>query len=95
MMCPVCRAGNEPGNAACRRCRADLSLVVAVEATRGHWIESAKNAIAEGKFAEALRSLSSAAVIRPGTDLARLQAIAHLQNRDFPAAYACYRAAHE
>jgi Flp pilus assembly protein TadD len=59
------------------------------------YLESAKNALSESKFAEAMRSLRQAAALRPGPDLERWKAITHLQNRDFHAALECYRAAHE
>jgi methylphosphotriester-DNA--protein-cysteine methyltransferase len=92
--CPVCKAVNEVGVVACRRCRADLALVVAVEARRVGLIAAAKNAISGGKYDEALRSLASAQAVRSGGDVEKLKAVVHLMQRDFSQALTCYRGCH-
>lgn len=101
--CPVCRApaaiaaptGTGHAAATCRRCKADLALVAAVEARRAALLAAAKVALARGDFRVALSALACAGGTRPGPDLDRLRAAALLLSRDFPAAWACYSAPHE
>ena len=70
--CPCCKAANTA--ATCRRCRADLSLLFAAEATREYHVTLARRFAAELRASESLNHLQSAAVIRPGTDLGELRA---------------------
>ncbi len=84
ILCPCCRASNE--SATCRRCKADLSLLVAVEARRGYLIESARFALAEGRGESAKSNLIEAAGLRAGDDLAPLRALASLLNGDYAGA---------
>ena len=91
MTCPVCRAANDAAATACRRCKADLTLVVAVEARRAGLLGEAKSALAAGDCDAALRHLASAEAVRGGVDVERLKAAAHLANRDFPAAWRIYQ----
>jgi len=89
--CPVCRAANDAAATTCRRCKADLTLVVAVEVRRVGLLCAAKSALASGEFDAALRHLAVAEAVRGGADLERLKAAAHLLNRDFPAAWRTYQ----
>ena len=82
--CPCCRASNE--TAICRRCKADLSLLVAVEARRGYLVESARFALAEGRVVSAELALHEAAGLRAGDDLAPLRALVSLINGDYAGA---------
>ena len=82
--CPCCRAANE--TATCRRCKADLALLVAVEARRGYLVESARFALAEGNIAIAESNLIEAAGLRAGDDLAPLRALVSLLNKDYAGA---------
>ena len=91
MTCPVCRASNDGAAPSCRRCKADLALVVAVEARRVGLIAAAKSALAAGDSDAALRHLASAEAVRCGADVERLKAAVHLANRDFPAAWRIYQ----
>ncbi len=91
MTCPVCRATNDGAAPTCRRCKADLTLVVAVEARRVGLLAAAKSALAAGDFEAALRHLASAEAVRGGADVERLEATAHLLNRDFAAAWRTYQ----
>jgi hypothetical protein len=90
--CPCCRASNDAGPA-CRRCKADLSLLFSVASQRDSLVADARRHARAGRFADALRALDSAAGLRAGPDLARLRAAVLLLSRDFPAAVACYSAA--
>ena len=91
MTCPVCRAANDGTVTTCRRCKADLALVVAVEARRVGLLGAAKSALAAGDCDAALRHLASAEGVRGGADVERLKATAYLLNRDFPAAWRTYQ----
>ena len=91
MTCPVCRAANDGAAPSCRRCKADLALVVAVEARRVGLLGTAKSAMAAGDFEAALRYLASAEAVRGGADVDRLKAVGHLLNRDFAAAWRTYQ----
>lgn len=91
MTCPVCRATNDAAVTSCRRCKADLVLVVAVEARRAGLLSAAKSALATGDFDAALRHLTAAEAVRGGADIERLKAATHLLNRDFPAAWRTYQ----
>ncbi len=87
--CPCCRAANETGPT-CRRCRADLSLLFAVADRRGFLLSEARRLVAEGKFADAVRSLDEAAALRAGGDVRRLRAAALLLAGEYAAALAAY-----
>ena len=85
ILCPCCRASNE--TATCRRCKADLSLLVAVEARRGYLVESAGFDLAEGKVVNAESALQEAAGLRAGDDLTPLRAVASLLSEDYAGAW--------
>lgn len=87
--CPCCKASNDTGPA-CRRCKADLSLLFAVEADRAAAVEAAHRLAAESRFGEALAQLDRAAQLRRGADVSRMRAGVLLLARDFPAALAVY-----
>jgi hypothetical protein len=91
MRCPVCRA--EVGLApTCRRCKADLGLLVAVEAARGKALARAGRALAEGQWAAAAAAAAEAQQLRAGADSAGLLAAAQLMAGDFAAAWRWYGA---
>ena len=89
LRCPVCRAEN-PTGPACRRCRADLSLLAAVEARRDFHLSRARTSIAEQRFDVAQDDLDQAEQLRAGADVHRLRACLHLSAGDFPAAWAVF-----
>ena len=80
--CPCCRASNE--TATCRRCKADLSLLVAVERRREYMLDEARCALSEGRSADA--ALDEAAGLRDGDDVAQLRALAALLKGDYAGA---------
>ena len=88
LACPCCRASNE--TATCRRCRADLSLLAAVEARRAFHVLSSERFAADGRAGEALTHVARAEELRPGADLARLRAALLLLRGDYAGAVAAY-----
>jgi hypothetical protein len=85
MRCPVCRAENGE-ETSCRRCRADVSLMVRLEAGRRRELAAAKTALVAQNARDALDHAGAAHKLRHGNDSARLLALAHLVARDFAAA---------
>jgi hypothetical protein len=90
MRCPVCKAENDKGPQ-CRRCKADLAPLFALEEERGRLLAAARHALTRGEPQEAVRQAAEADWLRRGDDSRRLLAVAHLLNRDFAAAWECYR----
>lgn len=87
--CPCCRAMNDTSGT-CRRCKADLSLLVALEKHRANLLDQAIIAIREGKFFEVSRLLKEAETLRPGPDLIRWRAVGALLERDYKKALQHY-----
>ena len=87
--CPCCKASND-APPACRRCKADLSLLWAVEDDRAAAVEAARVVAGEGWWAEAAGALGRAAQLRRSPDVLRLRVAALLLARDFPGAVAAY-----
>lgn len=85
LRCPVCRADNTAGPI-CRRCKADLSLLINVETCRARHVALARYALASERFDDALEELSAAEEVRAGSDLQRIKACAYLLAGDFSAA---------
>jgi len=90
MRCPVCKADNGQGPT-CRRCKADLSLLFALEEQRASAISRARQALREGLLDEALDEAERARGLRGGPDVHRLLAVIHLLRRDFEGACKWYR----
>ena len=88
--CPCCKAANETGPN-CRRCKADLSLLFALEERRAGLLETARSLAGEAKYAESLAVLDQAAQLRQGSDVHRLRAAVSLLARDFPTALQAYQ----
>ena len=78
---------------ACRRCKADLSLLIVVEETRASALAQAAEAIRANDGDAALQHAETAHHLRADTDSWRRLAIAHLLRRDFERALACRAAA--
>jgi hypothetical protein len=92
MRCPVCKAENAQGPS-CRRCKADLSLLFALEVRRGRALEEARQALAAGQWGAAHSRAAQADHLRSDAESKRLRAVAALLDRDFHEAWRCYRAA--
>ncbi len=86
MRCPVCRAENAQGPQ-CRRCRADLSLLFALEDQRGRLLATAAVCAARGYGEATARLAEQAHQLRRGPDSARLLALGRLLQGDFAAAW--------
>lgn len=89
MRCPVCRAENT--ETACRRCRADLSLLWGLEAQRRALVGQAREALRRGDGPGAARLANQAQRLRADREGLTLQALAALLRRDFAAARAYHR----
>jgi Flp pilus assembly protein TadD len=90
LSCPVCRATNSQGPA-CRRCRADLSLLFQLEAQRDRLLTEARDLLRQGQLHRTLALLGRAQDLRRDEDVRPLRAICHLLRRDFTAAWRDYR----
>ncbi len=85
MRCPACRADNEE-KPTCRRCRADLSLLWAVEEQRERCLRAARECLRAGQNDEALTQIRQASALHQGEDAERLAVLALLLKRDFAGA---------
>jgi hypothetical protein len=87
--CPVCRADNREG-LACRRCRADLSLLFRLEQRRERALDRARQYALIGEAGGVLREAGRAHELRRGEDSRQLLALGHLLARDFAGAWRLY-----
>ncbi|HTU89149.1 MAG TPA: hypothetical protein VMF69_03535 [Gemmataceae bacterium] len=97
MRCPVCKADNLQGPQ-CRRCKADLSLLFALEEQRRRTLAEARRNLRRGEWQAAAKYAETANWLRSDENARQLTALAHLLGRDFAAAWRCYlnwRAARE
>ena len=90
MRCPVCRAENAD-DATCRRCKADLSLLVTLEQARRHALAEAANAATCGDAGQTLVHAEAAHRMRADAETWRWLAVGSLLARDFALALACWR----
>jgi hypothetical protein len=91
MRCPVCRAENNDEDTICRRCKADLSLVVSVERARRDALTQAAHAAGQGDGQRTLQFAEAAHRLRADADSWRWLAVGGLLMRDFALAAACWR----
>jgi hypothetical protein len=87
VVCPVCRQRNEQPPL-CRRCKADLGLLFALETQRARTLAIGLRALSEGDADTALTQADCAEEMRNGSDARRLRALAHLLRHEFDAAFA-------
>jgi hypothetical protein len=92
MQCPVCRAALTQGPQ-CRRCKADLTLLFALEAQRAGHLAAARARAARGDCNSALAHLDRAEHIYPDAASFRCRAVVYLLLRDYPRAWKLYRRA--
>ncbi len=88
MRCPVCKAENGE-DATCRRCKADLSLLVTLEQARRAALADAARAAATGDGVHTLHYAEAAHRLRADRDSWRWLAVGGLLIRDFKLALAC------
>ncbi len=90
MRCPVCRAENvQPP--LCRRCKADLSPLFALEAQRQRTLAEARQCLRRGEWQRAAEYADAAGGMRSDEEAKRLAALAHLLNRDYATALQAYQ----
>jgi hypothetical protein len=89
MRCPVCRAEND--ETTCRRCKADLSLLFALEDARQGALAEAARAVGAGDGERAVVQAQAADDLRADAESARLLALGYLLKRDFARALQYYR----
>lgn len=92
LRCPVCKAENSTPPA-CRRCKADLALLFAVEADRERCLYAARVALREGRWVEAQWQAARADGLRHDAEAARLRAVAALLGGDPAEAWRQYQRA--
>jgi hypothetical protein len=90
MRCPVCKAENGQ-TPQCRRCKADLSLLLQLEEQRSALLAAAAAGLRKLRFEEALTQASQADRLRHGPDSGRLLAVIHLLRYDFLSAWQHYQ----
>ena len=90
LRCPVCRAENSQGPN-CRRCKADLSLLFALEQQRDCCIHACREAIRAEDWSLAEYHTVEAATIRSDETVQRLEALIAILRGDFQRAWAQYR----
>jgi hypothetical protein len=89
MRCPVCKAHN-PQGPQCRRCKADLSLLFALEEQRQRTLAEARRCLRCGEWQAAVEHAETANWLRGDEESRQLAAIAHLLGRDYAGAWQCY-----
>ena len=82
LRCPVCKADNTQGPL-CRRCKADLSLLFALEEQRRQALAGARCAAAAGDWDTFLHRARRADTLRRDDESRRLLAVAHLLHRNY------------
>jgi hypothetical protein len=90
MRCPVCKADN-PQGPQCRRCKADLSLLFALEEQRQQILAEARRYLRHGEWQAAVKHAETANWLRGDEESQQLVAVAHLLSRDFAGAWRCYQ----
>jgi hypothetical protein len=90
MRCPVCKADN-PQGPQCRRCKADLSLLFALEEQRRRTLAEARRCLRHGEWQAAARRAETADWLRGDEEARRLAVVAHLLGRDFAGAWRAYQ----
>jgi hypothetical protein len=84
LRCPVCKAENSAGPA-CRRCKAELSLLFELEEYRDRLLAEARERAAEGRWREFLAAVERAHGLRRDERTRELRAVGRLMVGDFEA----------
>ena len=90
MRCPVCKADNSQGPQ-CRRCKADLSVLFALEEQRRRTLADARRCLQRGNWQTATEHAEMAHWLRSDEESQRMMAAARLLIRDFAGAWRCYQ----
>ena len=93
MRCPVCKAENAQGPQ-CRRCKADLSPLFALEDQRRRTLAEVRRCIRCGEWEEAARHAETADWLRADEESQRLTMVTHLLGGDFADTWQAYRRWH-
>src|SRR5215475_14276910 len=91
MHCPICQAIVEQGPT-CRRCKADLSLIIALDRQRQRLLQDARLKAVEGNLGEAHTLAAVSQTLHPTAEGYRILALCHLLRRDFAKAWKAYLA---
>jgi hypothetical protein len=90
MRCPVCRA-EDNYTEQCRRCKADLGLLVAIERDRATSLIAAEMHAGRGDAEPCLAAARRADSLRRDRDSLQWTAVGSLLKRDFAEALRAYR----
>jgi hypothetical protein len=90
MRCPVCKAENAQGPQ-CRRCKADLSPLFALEDQRLGTLVEVRRCIRLGAWEEAARLAETADWLRADEESQRLTMVTHLLEGDFAETWQSYQ----
>lgn len=90
--CPACKAENVQGPT-CRRCKADLSLLFALEERRTWTLAEARRLLAAGRKDAADALAEEADWMRGDAESRRMLALTRLMRRDFAWAWTWYQSA--
>jgi hypothetical protein len=85
LRCPVCKAENGE-RPACRRCKADLSLLWKLEDARDRRLVEARTLAAAGRWPEFLSAVSESDRMRSDEETQRLRAVGCLLTDNFAGA---------
>lgn len=90
LRCPVCKAENTTGPA-CRRCKADLSVLFELEAQRDRLLEEARQLAHAGRWRAFGVVVEQAHELRGDDETRHLRAVASLLLGDYPTALSLRR----
>ena len=90
LRCPVCKAENMSGPA-CRRCKADLTMLTALEEQRIEKLSQTRQAFIESRFDDALRHALDANSLRQGADAQHWLALLFFVSENFREAWSAYQ----
>jgi hypothetical protein len=90
LRCPVCKADNSTGPA-CRRCKADLEMLFALEDRRTALLVDSRQALMRNNRHDALHLARAANDLRQDSDTQRWLAVVNLLMGNFGEAWRAYQ----
>jgi hypothetical protein len=90
LACPVCKAENV--GTTCRRCKADLAMLLNLEDRRSALLSAARTAYTQSRLLDAWRFVRAANEHRQDEESLRWLAMLQLLHGDFGEAWRAYRA---